>query len=166
MAATALGNRKRHIKHEPMLPVAQRTGPGRKSLYKPEYCDIAVTLGKQGKSVSQIALILNVDRASINRWAADNEEFALALSRAKTFEQAWWEKKAQTSLGRKHFQAQLWRHSVAGRFDDYREQRDAGASNAFDLGAFVGALAQALQAPGDKAKPTNVLDVVPDKPKG
>ena len=170
MTATALGNRKRRLGDDPMMPVPKKDGAGRKSLYKAEYCSIAEQMGKQGKSVSQIATIFNVDRKSLQRWAEEHEEFALSLARAKTSEQAWWEAKAQQKLGAKHFQAQLWRHSMTGRFEDYREARQINGLDA--LPDFLAAISEAadrrkaaLAKPGDDAKAINTLDVVPEPDK-
>ncbi len=76
--------------------------------------------------------------------------------------------KAQKSLGRKHFQAQLWRYSMAGRFkDDYADAGNGNNNNGLDLGALVGAISQGVAAahlkqgqPGDSAK---VIDAEPVK---
>lgn len=120
---------------------------GRPTLYKPEYCAIVEDLGRQGKSPAQIASILNVDRASLLRWAAVAEEFAQSLARAKDFEQAWWEDHAQSNLKAKHYQANVWRTSVAARFkEDYQERSQVNVS--VTLESLVG---QSYNE-GDKAK--------------
>ena len=106
-----------------MLPHKRNKATGRPTLYKPEYCEIAESMGKQGKSLMEIASILNVDRKTLYEWERAYEEFAQSLSRARVHSQAWWESKAQKSLGKKQFQAQLWRYSMLGRFkEDYGEQ--------------------------------------------
>lgn len=120
---------------------------GRPSLYKPEFCDRAEALGKQGKSLAQIATALNHDKSTMLNWAGLFPEFATALARAKTFEQAYWEGRGQTALNRKHFQSQVWRTSMAARFkDDYTEGRDINVS--VTLESLVG---QSYNE-GDKAK--------------
>lgn len=105
----------------------------------------------------EIASILNIDRKTINAWEAQFEEFGQALARAMVHSQAWWEAKAQSSLGKKHFQAQLWRYSMSGRFkEDYAEQR---VDNASGIGDFLSAVlevaakhAPKVAKPGDDAK--------------
>lgn len=97
---------------------------GRPSKYKPEYCERILELGREGKSIAQMAAAFDVDKASIFDWAAAHEEFSTALARAKTYAQTWWEDKAQQNLGSRDFNAQLWLKSVASRFrDDYTEKQ-------------------------------------------
>lgn len=139
-----------------MLPVRRPKPIGRKSLYKAEYNEIVITLGKQGKSLSEIALVLNIDRKTLYQWEADFPEFGQALARARTFAQAWWERKAQTSLGKKHFQAQLWRYSMAGRFkEDYADNSNASVNVTLDLG---GAIAEIEERRRPAGKVTDVID--------
>ncbi len=120
MAGTRLANRKRRF-HLPMPPPKM----GRPTKYKPEYCQIVEELGRQGKSPAQIASVLNVDKASLIRWTGDHEDFRLSLARAKTYEQAYWERLGEKALNRKHFQSQVWRMSMAARFrDEYTEGKN------------------------------------------
>ena len=65
---------------------------GRPSLYRPEYCEVVIKLGRDGCSPAEIASELDVDRATLIRWTDEHEDFRTALTRAKTHEQAWWEK--------------------------------------------------------------------------
>lgn len=97
---------------------------GRPTKYKPEYCEAIIELGKQGKSIAQMAAHFDVDKASIYRWSEESEDFRTALARAKAYSQTWWEDKAQENLGSRDFNAQLWLKSVASRFrEDYTEKQ-------------------------------------------
>lgn len=151
-----------------MLPKRKRTGPGRPSLYKPEYCEAVEMWGRQGKSRAQLCSLLNISRNTLNDWERQFPEFHESLARAMAHSQHWWEEKAQKSLGKRHFQAQLWRYSMAGRFkEDYAETKSNDA-NGLDLGALVGAISQGvaaatLQASGPKDDAaTAAQDVVPN----
>lgn len=96
---------------------------GRPSKYRPEYCDEIIDLGKDGKSIAQMAAHFDVDKASVFRWAEEHEDFRTAFARAKTHSQKWWEDQAQKNLSDRNFNAQLWLKSVASRFrDDYTER--------------------------------------------
>ncbi|MEI7652569.1 MAG: hypothetical protein WCJ96_11245, partial [Verrucomicrobiota bacterium] len=135
------------------------------SKYKPEYCDAVEMWGKQGKSRAEIATLLHLDRKTLFNWERDYEQFAAALARAMTASQAWWEGKAQKSLDKKHFQANLWRYSMAGRFkEDYAERPQATAGELVDfLSAVVDAAGERQTkkiAPGDAAKAVEAQDVV------
>jgi hypothetical protein len=98
---------------------------GRPSLYKPEYCEKVIELGRKGCSPAEIASDLDVDRATLKNWADENPEFFAALTRAKIHEQAWWEKAGKAGMIADRFNAQVWTKSVAARFrEDYTERKE------------------------------------------
>jgi transposase-like protein len=98
---------------------------GRPTSYRPEFCDDVIELGKQGKSQVQIACGLDVDPKTLRDWAEAHPEFSLALSRAKAFEQDWWENAGQTGMTGDKFNAAVWKKSMEARFrDDYTERRE------------------------------------------
>ncbi len=98
---------------------------GRPTLYKPEYCEEVVELGKQGKSPVEIACDLGVLRETMLGWAKQHEEFSTALTRAKQFEQQWWENEGRKGLTADKFNAQVWTKSMQARFrEDYTERQD------------------------------------------
>jgi len=89
-------------------------------------------------------------------WAGVHEDFGQSLARAKTYEQAWWENHGQSNLKARHYQAQIWRTSVAARFkDDYQERVEVHGQ--LDLAAIISAV---VEAPADKAKQVEAQDVV------
>ena len=92
--------------------------------YLPEYCEQVIELGKQGKSVVQMACALDVVKQTLHNWASQHPEFLDAFTRAKQHSQDWWETKAQTGLETSGFNASLWSRSMAARFpDDYTERQ-------------------------------------------
>ena len=98
---------------------------GRPSLYKPEYCDIALDLGKKGKSMTQMAAHFDVDKETVKNWTRDYPEFLAAFTRAMTFSQAWWEDQGQAGLASRDFNAPLWHKNVASRFrEDYTDRKE------------------------------------------
>lgn len=108
-----------------MTQEAQKKRPvGRPTKYRPEFCEQIIDLGKEGKSIAQMAAHFDVDKASIFDWAAAHEEFSTALARARAHSQTWWEDKAQSNLASRDFNAQLWLKSVSSRFrEDYTEKQ-------------------------------------------
>jgi len=104
---------------------APKRGRGRPSLYKPEYCEVVVELGRAGKSMVQMAAQLGVDRASIMRWRDEHEEFRASLSRALVLAQEWWEDRGQMGLHDRNFNAALWMKIVASRYrEDYADRKE------------------------------------------
>lgn len=137
------------------------TSMGRPSLYRPEYCEMAEGLGRQGYSQAQIATEMGVDKGTMLGWAGVHPDFATSLARAKTFEQAEWERTGKKALNRKHFQSQVWRTSMAARFkDDYTERTEIHGQ--LDLAAIISSVVEAK--PGDSAKQVQAQDVVLEGP--
>jgi transposase len=120
------------------LPVLEKRPVGRPTLYDPAYCDKVVELGRIGKSVEQIAAILDVSLRTMYSWRDAHEEFLHALDDAKTYEQAWWEEQAAAYMVENkesdRLNATLWSRSMAARFPKkYREstkQEITGADGA------------------------------------
>lgn len=109
-----------------MTETTEKRPVGRPTLYGPEYCDKVVELGRIGKSVEQIAAILNVSLRTMYSWRDAHEEFLHALDDAKTYEQAWWEEQAAAYMVENkesdRLNASLWSRSMAARFPKkYRE---------------------------------------------
>jgi len=110
-----------------MTETTEKRPVGRPSLYKPEYCEEVIALGKTGKSVEQIASRLGLSIRVMYKWRDEHEEFMQALSEAKEHEQAWWEDQAdnymvETKDGPR-LNATIWSRSMAARFPKkYREQ--------------------------------------------
>lgn len=53
--------------------------------FKFEFCKEVVELGKQGKTVSQMAAHIGVSRQTLYNWCKESEPFAAALDLAKTY---------------------------------------------------------------------------------
>lgn len=97
---------------------------GRPTDYLPEHCERVIELGREGKSVVQMACELDVHKDTLYEWAKVHPEFSDAFTRAKQWSQYWWESKGQTGLETSGFNASLWSRSMAARFpDDYTERQ-------------------------------------------
>jgi hypothetical protein len=104
---------------------------GRPTKYKPEYCERVIALGKEGYSHAELAADLEVDKASMYRWAEEHEDFRTALHAAKTYEQAWFEREARSNMKNRDFNANLWYRSAASRFrEDYTERKETQLTGA------------------------------------
>jgi transposase-like protein len=120
------------------VPAVEKRPVGRPTLYDPSYCEKVIELGRIGKSVEQIAALLNVSLRTMYSWRDAHEEFLHALDDAKTYEQAWWEEQAAAYMVENkesdRLNASLWSRSMAARFPKkYREstkQEITGADGA------------------------------------
>lgn len=97
---------------------------GRPSKYKPEYCERVLEMAAEGMSMAEYAAEFGIDRATLYHWGEEHPEFLTALTRAKSLEQAWWEREARLGVRSKDFNANLWYRCAASRFrDDYTERK-------------------------------------------
>jgi transposase-like protein len=99
---------------------------GRPSDYDPSYCEVAIELGKQGKSTEAIGARIGVGTATLYRWRDKHEEFREALELAKEYELEWWEEVAMKHMLEEKDQpklnASIWTRSMSARFPKkYRE---------------------------------------------
>ena len=56
---------------------------GRPTKYKPEFCDVIIELGREGKTKSHMAQALDVSRDTIHEWTRVHPEFSDAMKRAE-----------------------------------------------------------------------------------
>lgn len=97
---------------------------GRPTKYKPEFCEKIVELAKDGAGMVDWALACDADRTTLYDWAAAHEDFSTALTRAKMFEQQWWENAGRRGMFMDKFNAVVWRTSMQARFrEDYTERK-------------------------------------------
>ena len=93
---------------------------GRPTKYDPAFCEIAIELGRQGKSRESIAANLNVSWNTLNIWAETHPEFLEALNNAKTLEQDYWEDLGLRYIveapGGSKLNSAVWGRSMAARF--------------------------------------------------
>jgi transposase len=108
---------------------------GRPTQYDPSYCDLVVILGKEGKSIAQMASEIGVSKQTLHNWKDAHPEFLDAITCASTHSQAWWESKGQEHLfvpvGMGTFSGSVWSRSMAARFpDDWREKTETALTGA------------------------------------
>jgi hypothetical protein len=98
--------------------------PGQPTLYREDFCDRVIELGKQGFSVIEMCADIGISKQTIYDWTKANPEFLDAFTQARLHSQAWWESQGRESLGKAIFQSSLWSRSMAARFpEDWRESK-------------------------------------------
>lgn len=112
---------------------------GRPTVYRPEYCEAVIELGKKGKSLVQMAAALDITKQTLLVWEKERPDFSDAMTRARAHSQAWWENAGQDNMllapGRGTFNASVWSRSMAARFpEDWRENKGVELSGAVQIG--------------------------------
>lgn len=65
---------------------------GRPSKYEPRFCTMVKEEMAKGFSLTAFAGIIGVDRGTIDNWAKENNDFFIAVNRAKALRLLQWEK--------------------------------------------------------------------------
>ena len=100
---------------------------GRPTKYDPTYCQKVVELGRKGKSIEQMAGLLNVSKKTLYNWRDAHDDFLHALDEAHDLALMWWEDTAQNNIVEtkegERVNASLWSRSMAARFPKkYRQE--------------------------------------------
>ncbi len=95
---------------------------GRPTDYDPSFCDRVVDLGGKGYSKAMTAAELGVVRQTLDNWASQHPDFLDAMTRAREFALAWWERQGHKGIWSRDFNANAYRLQIVNRFpDDWRE---------------------------------------------
>lgn len=89
---------------------------GRPSLYNDELCKKIIPLLKQGASIEEIGLELDVGYSTIYDWMHKYPKFSEAIKKGREFSKGWWMKEGRNNLGNKNFSATLWFMNMRNRF--------------------------------------------------
>lgn len=97
---------------------------GRPTSYHPRFCEQVIRLGENGNSLTQIAVKLGVDKATLLNWSEQHSEFFTALNIAQDAAKAWWEDMGMIGLVSDRFNSGVWAKSMSARFrDEYMDRR-------------------------------------------
>ena len=114
---------------------------GRPSKYKPEMCEQAIELMKEGASLVEVAAEIGVRRSTIYDWMDEEsdryiEEFSDTIKRGVELSQSWWEKQGRTNLVNKYqndsFNASLWYMNMKNRFG-WKDKHDHAVSGGLNI---------------------------------
>ena len=71
---------------------------GRPSKFKPELCDLAISMLAEGASLTEFCAEADITRETMRVWRDTRPEFSDALTRAELLGEAYWQKKLRTEL--------------------------------------------------------------------
>jgi hypothetical protein len=93
---------------------------GRPTKYDPAFCEIAIELGRKGKSRESIAANLGVSWSTLLGWTESHPEFQEALENAKILEMDYWEELGSQHIvevpGGPKLNTGVWNKSMSARF--------------------------------------------------
>lgn len=97
---------------------------GRPTIYRPELCEEVIPLLKQGMSIEEIGLELDVGYSTIYKWMDLYPEFREAIKKGREFSHGWWLKAGRENLAGKDFNSGLWFMNMKNRFGWRNEQKE------------------------------------------
>jgi len=118
--------------------VAKHPG-GRPTLYKEEYCERIVELGRQGKTFVEIANEFGVTKQTLHNWCDAHCQFFDAMKKAKGLCEQYWMNVGREGMymGGKDtpFQANMWIFWMKACFgwSDRPELKDGSAQQRIEL---------------------------------
>lgn len=80
---------------------------GRPTLYKPQFCDEVIALGKLGYCCYRIAKAFGVSRRTLYDWTKQHPEWKIAFQLARDYTKAWLSEKMVDNLDNKNFQGRM-----------------------------------------------------------
>lgn len=89
---------------------------GRPTVYKADFCDIAIRIMRKGYSRTHLACELGVIRETLKEWERVHPDFSEAMKKADELAEKWWEKHARKNIYNKDFNTKLWDINMQNRF--------------------------------------------------
>jgi len=88
----------------------------RPTKYNADFADTVVTLMKEGASIVEICLELNICKQTFYNWCKEHEEFLDSKKKGVDFSEGWWMKKGRLNLENKDFSYTGWYMNMKNRF--------------------------------------------------
>ena len=89
---------------------------GAPSQYNPNLCEKVIPLLKEGASIEEIGLELNIGYSTIYEYMEKFPDFAEAIKKGREFSKGWWLREGRKSLRDKDFSPTLWYMNMKNRF--------------------------------------------------
>lgn len=109
---------------------------GRPSKYTPDMLPKIIELMKEGASLVEVAVELDIDQDTLQDWKNPespryNEAFSVTIKKGLAHSKAWWERKGRKNLENRDFRDALWYMNMKNRFGwrDKHEEVDKPPAN-------------------------------------
>lgn len=108
---------------------------GRPTKYEPEWMNAKIVeLMKGGRSKTQVAAALGINRDSLYEWCKNNTEFSDTMKWGETLSQSWWEDRLIDAVYDKDINMRALEINVKNRFRDHWGDRQVIAHTTAGLG--------------------------------
>lgn len=90
---------------------------GRPAKYKEEYCQIALQILSEGKTLESVAVELAISWSTLHDWIRDYEDFSYAVKEGQKLSKKWWVETGQKNIHNKDFNSTLYMMNMQNRFN-------------------------------------------------
>lgn len=94
----------------------QKHPGGRPTDYTPDLCEKVIPLLKEGMSIEELGLELDVGYSTIYAWMERHPKFKEAINTGREYAQGWWMKQGRENVKTKEFNSTLWYMNMKNRF--------------------------------------------------
>lgn len=95
---------------------------------QPNWKECIINLSKQGASIVELAVELNISRTTLYSLCEKDEEFMNTIKECKRYCEAWWVAKGRTELENKEFSYTGWYMNMKNRFG-WTDRQDITSKN-------------------------------------
>lgn len=101
----------------------KKNKPGRPTKYRPEMCQQVIDYMKEGKSLTQVSVLLGISKETLYQWKDTYPDFSDAIKVGIDAAQAWWEEFGQQKIGEgsNAMNATAYIFTMKNRFKDYSD---------------------------------------------
>lgn len=92
------------------------SGPGQPTKYKPEICGMVINLMKQGYSIEEVCLDLDICCQTHYNWLQTHDEYKSAIEKGEKYSLAWHLKQARENYQNKWFNDRLYNIIMQNKF--------------------------------------------------
>lgn len=90
---------------------------GRPTKYNEGMCDTVLELMREGASISEVCLELDISRQTLYRWIEENQVFSDTIKNGLELSKGWWEKRGRMgTVGLEEINPTLWFMNMKNRF--------------------------------------------------
>ncbi len=91
---------------------------GRPTKYDPAHCETVLTLMKEGASICEVCLELDISRDTFYRWLKEHEVFSDTVKSGLWFSKGWWEKLGREGAdgSKANINPTMWFMNMKNRF--------------------------------------------------
>lgn len=132
-------------------------------LYKPEFCQTAIEVMKEGYPIVNVAAALKVTKKTIHEWVQTYPEFADAIETGRVLGEAKMNELGRWGLGRKDFQYNVWAKILQRNYQDSWDRKvkvesvKPGMSYAEQIAALKGEAFNGNLTPKEAETLTNIV---------